>query len=141
MVGYLAIAGAGVGASPNFAHVGDPNPQPNIFVLRAARHRLVGLACGVVGLATGLVVAAIRSQWPGTLGGGAAGAAVGGLAGAAISLGPNWDIGQPPGVPRALAESCLAPLVVLGLLFGFVSVRWKSKAKPAAVADRSSTNR
>jgi hypothetical protein len=49
VVGYLAIASAGVGASPYFAQVGDPDPPPDIFALRAARHRLIGLASGVLG--------------------------------------------------------------------------------------------
>jgi len=129
VVSYLAIASAGVGASPTFADVGNPHdPQPNFLSVRAARHRLVGLAGGGVGLAAGLVLLRLRSRW--------AGAVVGGLAGAAISFGPNWDIGQPPGVPGALAASCLMPLSVLGLLFGFVSVRRPSRAEPAGESDR-----
>jgi len=129
VIGYLAIASAGVGASPTFADVSNPHdPQRDIFALRAARHRLVGFAGGCVGLAAGLVLVRLRSPW--------AGAVVGGLAGAAISFGPNWDIGQPPGVPGALAASCLMPLSVLGLLFGFVSVRRPSRAEPAATPDR-----
>lgn len=135
LAGYLAIASAGVGASPIFTKVGDP--PSDIFALRAARHRLVGLACGGVGLAAGLVLAAIRSRWPGTLGGGAAGAAVGGLAGAAIGFGPYWDIGQPPGVPLALAEGCFVNLGVLGLPAGFLSVRRPRRANPPAAPDRS----
>src|SRR5262245_43510810 len=129
LVGYLAIASAGVGAAPYFGHVGDPDPPPDIFVLRAARQRLVGLACGGVGLAAGLVLVCLRSRW--------VGAVVGGLAGAAISTGPNWDIGQPPGVPRALAESFLMPLSVLGLVCGFVSVQRPSRAEPRDGIDPS----
>src|SRR5262245_59879474 len=129
VIGYLAIASAGVGASPTFADVSNPHdPQRDIFALRAAQHGLVGLACGGIGLAAGLVLVRLRSRW--------VGAEVGGLAGAAISSGPNWDVGQPPGVPLALAEFWLVPLGVLGLLFGFVSVRRPSRAEADAAPDR-----
>src|SRR5262245_3533054 len=113
LFGYLAISSAGVGASTEFRVVGAPvDRETDIFVLRAARHRLVALACGGVGLAAGLLLAAIRSRWPRTIGGGAAGAVVGGLAGAAIGFGPYWDIGQPEGVPLNLATGCSKYLCV-----------------------------
>src|SRR5262245_61900079 len=71
VIGYLAIASAGVGASPTFADVNNRHdPQRDIFALRAARHRLVGFAGGCVGLAAGLVLVRLRSPWARAGGGG-----------------------------------------------------------------------
>jgi hypothetical protein len=47
LLGYLAIASTGVGASPFFRTGAEPyDPQKDIFVVRETRHRLVGLVSG-----------------------------------------------------------------------------------------------
>src|SRR5262249_61867447 len=76
VIGYLAIASAGVGASPTFADVSNPHdPQRDIFALRAARHRLVGVAGGGGGGAARLGLGPLRSPRGG---GGVRGGAGGG---------------------------------------------------------------
>jgi len=114
LLGYLAISSYGAGAADTFQFVGEPyDPQKDFFARREARHRLVGAAACAVGLAAGLVLVRLRSRW--------VGAAVGGVAGAAIGLGPYWDIGQPDTLP--LAKGTAACLAALGLPVGFATVR------------------
>src|SRR5262249_21273807 len=83
---YLPLSSVGVGAATTFQVAGGPyDAQQDFSALRETRHRLVGLVGGGVGVVAGLLFAALRSR--------AAGAVVGGLAGAAIGFGPYWDIG------------------------------------------------
>jgi hypothetical protein len=119
LLGYLAIGQVGVGASPFFQKVGEPyDPQKDFFALREARFQLLGAAGGVVGLAAGLALVRVRSRL--------AGAAIGGMAGAAIGFGSYWDFAAnwtQPEIRLSNASTAAVMLAIFGLLVGFASVR------------------
>src|SRR5262245_12847457 len=121
LLGYAWISSTGIGAVSYSIH--DPHdPNRDIFARREARHRLLGIADGAVGLVAGLALARLRSRW--------AGAAVGGLAGAAIGLGGYWGILGP--LPQV--EGSAAFLAALGLPLGFATVRQTDETNQTTAA-------